>query len=383
MRNRIIQSVVFTAAVALAVPVAAEERNDEPRPETLAIIKVLHGTVTATTGQGTADAKLEQELVGTDRIEVKPEAWTVVRLRNGYYVRIDDEISIAVNQIALVDVDRKPDASDEDQLRRLLSPEEYSADWQQAKGERLAGWFVRRTVGEQQPVQSAVETKEAVASPGPGAGAGEAPRSEPKEQGAISKFFSNLFGGKKDAPAAPVTPRAEPEETVKNIQVATVQPTAQLQNKKEKAESPAGEPTGGRNDIEVNAATAGGKARMQPPKAAANEPAVATAPPLPDKKKREAEGDQPRELPAAWIAKLKQDAQLKACVKNSVAAMGLEREQVELRVKVVGGKVVKIALGNGLHLQECAATFDFKNLKPNKQYPVADGWHELPFAIKN
>lgn len=387
VQERISQVVVFGAMMALASSAQAEDGNAAPRPETLAIIKVLHGTVITTTGQGEAPAQLEQELVGTDRIDVAAESWTVVRLKNGYYVRLDDEISIAVNQIALINIDRVPEASDEDQLRHLLGEEEYRTEWQQARGERLAGWFVRRTVGEAQPVQPATETP----PPPPSPAAEAAPRPENKEQGAIARFFAKLFGSKQEAPSAPsasafeppAAPAFEPPAAPKSDQVATVQPVTPSKDEVAPKKSPVEKTVERPADHEVKAP---GVSRQEPTRqkvAVPARPAVATRQAPPSKERRAAAADQPRELPAHWISKLGKHAQLKACVKNSVEAMDLGLSQVELRVKVVAGKIVKVGLGNGLRPPECAAKLDFKNLKQDKKHPVADGWYAIPFTIKN
>jgi len=75
-------------------------------------------------------------LLRTDELVVPAGQVLVVKLRNGYLVRLDDDVSLSVGQIVLIDAPRTTESFGS-QLDRLLTKEE------QGRAERIAGVHAR------------------------------------------------------------------------------------------------------------------------------------------------------------------------------------------------------------------------------------------------
>jgi hypothetical protein len=138
----------------------------------------------------------------TDEVEAGSTGFVVLRLKNGYLVRIDEEISLKMTDIYLLDAPRTSDGV-RAQVDRLLTKKEL------ARGERIAGWHAQVTAADTvAPVaatsrstsgasikKSDVDRREPPRSPEPklqskgsqGAGAGvSAPRKSARHDGELA-----------------------------------------------------------------------------------------------------------------------------------------------------------------------------------------------------
>jgi len=100
------------------------------------------------------DARPSLPLLIADEIEAPDKGFVVLRLTNGYLVRVDAGVALRVKDIVLLSAPRAGQGLAA-QLDRLLSKEE------QQQGERIAGWHARLTGAETVPAQQ--EQKEAAA----------------------------------------------------------------------------------------------------------------------------------------------------------------------------------------------------------------------------
>jgi hypothetical protein len=85
-------------------------------------------------------------LLGTDELTVDPGGFMVLRLRNDYLVRLDEEVTLAVADLVLLNAPQATE-SFEQQLSRLLTKKERE------DGERIAGWHARLTGAQTVPPQ--------------------------------------------------------------------------------------------------------------------------------------------------------------------------------------------------------------------------------------
>lgn len=99
-------------------------------------------------------------LTPQDEISTPPGEFLVLALKNGYLVRIDEDLSLRVRDIVLLDA---PPARDSlaAQLDRLVTREE------RAQAERIAGSQARRSAADAVPAQSATPAKPNRRSPPP------------------------------------------------------------------------------------------------------------------------------------------------------------------------------------------------------------------------
>lgn len=132
-----------------------------PRMVTLVVLLVLSQSARTDVTEASADAKvlivtpkkvhvtsvLAQDyeamvgtlLLGTDNLKVPPDATVALRLKNGHVVRLDDDLELRVDQIALFKAPAKKD-DPATQLDLLFSAEEKTSG--QA---RLMGWNAGQT----------------------------------------------------------------------------------------------------------------------------------------------------------------------------------------------------------------------------------------------
>ncbi|MBN2494049.1 MAG: hypothetical protein JXR96_05625 [Deltaproteobacteria bacterium] len=79
----------------------------------------------------------------------------------------------------------------------------------------------------------------------------------------------------------------------------------------------------------------------------------------------------------AWLQKLRDDPALRACLQAALERYGLELDRIQVRIKLAGGKAIRIALGGGLPVPACARDLAVK-LDPGK---AADGWYAFEIHL--
>lgn len=132
-------------ALALAVVAALPPLTVAPRPDgavkqPLAQIVMGEGTVSVTpSGAKGFDARVGMQLGATDTVTVGVGAWVALQLLdNGHVVRLDDDLSLRVGELALLKAPKQSQTL-EQQLNRLVTRQE------QDSAARLIGWNASQT----------------------------------------------------------------------------------------------------------------------------------------------------------------------------------------------------------------------------------------------
>lgn len=130
----------FALTLAAALPPLAEApRPDGPVKDALAQVIISSGQVVITPeGKRGFGASSGTRLRANDTIAVGSRAWVVLGLVNGHAVRLDDDLSLRVDQLALLKAP-PPSASLKQQFDKLVTEKE-----QDAAG-RLIGWNASQT----------------------------------------------------------------------------------------------------------------------------------------------------------------------------------------------------------------------------------------------
>lgn len=199
-------------------------------PEPVDARLVLHGGSVridrAGSALGTEDGLLLQP---TDRLHTGEESFAVVLLPNRYLVRLDEDLELPVQDLALWD---RPltDRALQPQLDALLYPEEREV-YADAR-ERIAGWTLRAHNAERDGVAAPARSRGAAPAGGGGAAPAaplrlEAPVEEQRSSGAAPSAKSEQakgFGG--GAPAAPAVVEPAPMDDGEAREVAAPPPIA-------------------------------------------------------------------------------------------------------------------------------------------------------------
>lgn len=183
-------ALALTLAAALP-PLAEAKRPDGPVKDPLAAIIISSGQVVITPqGQRGFGASPGTRLGATDTIAVGARAWVVLGLVNGHAVRLDDDLTLRVDQLALLKAP-PPSTSLKQQFDKLVTEKE------QDSAGRLIGWNASQTAAN---VPSSVEGASKTGGDG----------SEKKNQKELETVA-------KPAPrsTAPPTPTPTPAETAR------------------------------------------------------------------------------------------------------------------------------------------------------------------------
>lgn len=202
---------VIVAAVLLAVSGAA--CADEPRPveagtgEIVAWVHLRGGEhVTFRAAGKQFPVRIGTPLVRSDVLEVPSGEFVVVKLRNAYLVKIDEDTSLAVAKIVSLDAPPTKESL-ASQLDRVLTKEE------RGRAERIAGTQARLSGAESVAPQSASPPPPPAARPAaspPAAQPPPSPRAASRESAAPAKSLSRgLALEESAAPSAPPSERAE------------------------------------------------------------------------------------------------------------------------------------------------------------------------------
>ncbi|MBN2358853.1 MAG: hypothetical protein JXR83_05325 [Deltaproteobacteria bacterium] len=338
-------------ACALGWAGAAMAQDVGHGPDIRAVVQLVSGTVMVETDGERKVATEKMGLRDGDLIAVAENSWAVLLLWNGYLVRLDEEISIAVKDIVLIKEKGPPKEKPDEQLRKLLSEREYQSRWQdKPENERLAGWFVRRAAGDAKPVATAgqeqnrsAEQQEARPEQAAAAAPAPLPRAEPKKRSVWDWLFN-----KEEAPPAPSPVAAngnrDDELTKTEKKVATTSRT----------------PARAKTDFQIE--------EESTPRVTSLDSEM---------KHKKVERRVELTLPEKIAMVIQKDKKLKRCLRGQIDALDLKLDSVTLRIKVRAQKVVSAGLDGGLRLPPCA----LKQLRIG-QYQVDDGWYRVEVSLR-
>lgn len=121
------------ALVLAGLPLKVETRPGGDPKDAVAQITLGNGKVTISTGKASFPAKVGYVLAASDSVEVAADAWVTLALKNDHVVRLDDELTVKVESLAMLKASRQTRTYKE-QLDALVTPGE------QEGALRLAGW---------------------------------------------------------------------------------------------------------------------------------------------------------------------------------------------------------------------------------------------------
>ena len=125
--------------------VAAVRPQGAGTGDTVAHVHIVDGAATVKAANGFVfKAAPGIPLLRSDEITAPISGFVVLRLRNNFLVRIDEDLALTVSDILLLDAPRAKKSLDR-QLDRLLTKKERQ------EGERIAGWHARLTGAQTMP----------------------------------------------------------------------------------------------------------------------------------------------------------------------------------------------------------------------------------------
>lgn len=141
-------------AVLACNPFATDAPPPPPEPVELdaavAQVLLLEGDVRVASADGESPAEVGLELFRPDVLTVPEAGWTVLELHNHYLVRLDDDLTVTVGELDLIDAE-PIDRTRDEQLAELLDPAEREATAGAVRDERVVGWHARRSAGTSAP----------------------------------------------------------------------------------------------------------------------------------------------------------------------------------------------------------------------------------------
>ncbi len=196
-------TVIVAVATTMACSPGMASTLDRPATSSeAAVARVLHvqGAVVVKPAAGKSfTARANHDLVLTDELEAAEGAFSVLLLRNGHAVRVDDTGALAVADILLLNAPAT-NAPVDSQLSQLLDPGETATFPARVVRDRAAAWRIMIRAGETAGAASESRAR------GPGAAAGAAPA--PAESPA------------KAAPPSPAPPPPPPPSPQRSRQAA-------------------------------------------------------------------------------------------------------------------------------------------------------------------
>jgi hypothetical protein len=298
MRAAISLALLLSAATVMAAP---QRPAGAPTGELAAEVHMRIGAgAILRAGGRTYPATPGTALLRNDELVVPAGQLLVVRLNNGYLVRLDDDVSLRVSQIVLIDAPRTPESIGS-QLDRLLTKEE------QGRAERIAGVHARMGGALDSGIGGEDILGRKSGGGGPSGGA-----ASPSGGGAPPP--RSMAPRNRTTPVHESPPSPPPVEAQKRTE-KPAPPPAQAQAPA--ATAPAADP-------EV----------AEPKPIAPKLPKGNTAPPPP-----------PSALP--------RESELRTCLARELGRLPVRLAAAPLRLLVAGGKITRAALGGGLRLPAC------------------------------
>ncbi|HUU01686.1 MAG TPA: hypothetical protein VM425_09615 [Myxococcota bacterium] len=309
---------LFSACTAeSAVPREVRRPAAAGNGEARAFVQVVSGPakIRATSGF-VFDAKPSLPLLIGDEIEAPADGFVVLRLTNGYLVRVDSGVALRVGDIVLLSAPRASQGLAA-QLDRLLSKEERQ------QGERIAGWHARLTGAETVPTQQAEEDVSA-------------------DKTEVRHRSLKDFGAESNAPMeAVLVDKKKPQATASKVQSKSTG-FAGAREAKEQAAVPGGAGDG-RVVVLAWRTRVGDKERVE------------------------------KGPPPELVGRMINDGTLSVCLGRAVAGLpkAVRPRAVEVRIELAGHQIVRIVLGGGLPLPACLTG---KHFHEKMTLGPADGW---------
>ena len=279
-------------------------------------------------------------LLETDSVQVPVDGFVLLELSaNGYVVRIDEDLTLAVRDIALLKAP-KTKLSAQAQLEKLLTPDE-----RQGLPQRLTGWYASPTAANVPSVRSEPVAQKAAAT-----------QSQRRQLGGLEGKVNEAEKDKKaDAPG---DDRLQDELRPKRGSGgAREAPSAAF------GVGGGGKAVGSASTAPPGTAPAASVASVQQPPAeqpiAAPAPAPAPAPPV----------------------VLAANAELRACVVKDVPAKVLKAlgKTLVIRYRVDAKGAVRVVLSNAMPTPDCASAWFLSHAA---QLSTAPGWHTLEVPLQ-
>ena len=335
----------WTVSVAVATTMACSpgmaSTLDRPASSSeAAVARVLHvqGAVVVKPAAGKSfTARANHDLVLTDELEAAEGAFSVLLLRNGHAVRVDDTGALAVADILLLNAPAT-NAPVDSQLAQLLDPGETAAFPAGVVRERAAAWRIMIRAGETAGAASESRARR----PGAAAGAAPAPSAAPA----------------KAAPPAPSPPPSS-SPAPKGSRQAAKADMADMADMAGMARDESRD-----TDEKKSTAKVGAKAGLAP-----SEDDVAPAMFLQARFGTTLAVARTSRTPTTLPPSVGDGQTLRGCI-NDVASNGMlpPSSTVEVWLQVKDGVVVRVRLSGALPVPTCAQTL----LKT--PIPTANGW---------
>ena len=122
---------------------ACSKQPTEPAADVVASVMIHRGSTTLSSSSGEdRQAAIGALLRREDVIRTPPDAWLILHLRNNYLVRIDDDLTLTVDDLILLDAPARTHIDGHAELAALLFPEDGDVEGR-SEAERVSGWHAR------------------------------------------------------------------------------------------------------------------------------------------------------------------------------------------------------------------------------------------------
>jgi hypothetical protein len=327
------------------------------RAEAPATVALVKGKVMVHRATGDVEATSAMTLGEDDEVQVPAGGLAVLRLANGYPVRIDEDLSLSVRDIDL----RSAKAIDPlTRLDTVLTPSE-----KQELGTSLAGVQARLKGNSGDSVSADGMAINPSPPPPPGGGAGAAHAGFARAR--ISAASDDAKSSPSAAPSASVAGPATP---------SPAQPDRK-ESEAKKTEITIGASGGGPTDTanEVSESKSDSKAKAKEEVSTTRQ---AVQPQAPSKPKTPPKAPVERFKRGSPVGKAMASPALKQCL-DAALPPDLDRTKMEIGLRVVNGKVTQVAFSHGLPVPDaCRVQLVGKALPRSDSKLVAWVWVALP-----
>ncbi|MBN2800844.1 MAG: hypothetical protein JXX28_17035 [Deltaproteobacteria bacterium] len=148
---------LFALALLVTAPALAED---------VASVLLLQGDVSVQAPGGAHAARVGEGLARDATVLVGEESSVVLYLHNEYLIRLDEDMSLPVSSIVILDA-APTTRSVKEQLDELLYPEERASMPGVDRAERVAGWHARLSAGAAPPPSLSSQARVVAPAPAP------------------------------------------------------------------------------------------------------------------------------------------------------------------------------------------------------------------------